>query len=153
MFYLSEGQDDEKLFAREVSKHFSILDLVVLCLSGSQLREAVAENQALRRVEINRQELNSDPIAKRELEDRLTAAEQAQTKLLQELFNSPESNAWFHKGKNQAIKAKRELQTLMSRVLESAYHQSPYIHNELINRDNPTAQANAGRNKLLFAKN
>lgn len=151
LFYLSEGQDDEKLFEKEVSKHFSLLDLVVLCLSGNQLREAVAETQALKRVEINRPELNSDPIAKREFEDRLTAAEQAQATLLQALFDSPESNNWFHEGKRQRIGAKRELQTLMSVVLESAYHKAPIIHNELINRDSPSAQANAGRNKLLLA--
>ena len=151
LFYLSEGQDDEKAFEKEAANHFSMLDLVVLCLSGNQLREAVAETQALKRVEINRQELNSDPVAKRELEDRLTAAEQKQAGLLQSLINSPAVNKWFHEGKNRNVGTKRNLQKLMSEVLKSAFHKAPVIRNELINRDIPSAQANAGRNKLLLA--
>ncbi len=39
----------------------------------------------------------------------------------------------------------------MSSVLEEAYFQAPAIHNELINRDKPSSQANAARNKLLYA--
>lgn len=151
LFFLSGGQDDEKLFLEEVAKYFSELDLVVLCLSGNQLRDAVAETQALQRVQVNRQELHSDPIAKREFEDRLTAAEQSQASLLQALVDSPELNSWFHQGQNKQVSTKRALQGLMSHVLEAAYHQAPLIHNELVNRDNPSAQANAARNKLLLA--
>src|SRR5690606_33980740 len=98
IFYLAAGQDDEKLFREVVSNHFSKLDLVVLCLSGTQLRESVAEVIALKRVEITRQELNIDPVAKREFEDRLTAAEQSEEKLLRNLVDTPEESEWWYKG-------------------------------------------------------
>lgn len=151
IFFLAGGQDDEKLFNSSVSSHFSDLDLVVLCLSGSQLREAVAETQALHRVRINKQELNSDPIAKREFEDRLTAAELSEDALLLALLDNPEANHWYHKGQNKNVVTKRSLQQVMSGVLEEVYSLSPVILNELINRDKPSATANAARNKLLFA--
>ena len=151
IFFLAGGQDDEKLFKKSVANHFSDLDLVVLCLSGSQLREAVAETRALNRVRINRQELNSDPIAKREFEDRLTAAELAEDALLLSLLDNPEANHWFHKGENKEVVNKRSFQQVMSCVLEEVYSKSPIILNELINRDKPSATANAARNRLLFA--
>lgn len=151
IFFLAGGQDDEKLFNKSVSSHFSDLDLVVLCLSGSQLREAVAETQALHRVRISRQELNSDPIAKREFEDRLTAAELSEDVLLLALLDNPEANHWYHKGQNKNVVTKRSLQQVMSGVLEEVYNLSPIILNELINRDKPSSTANAARNKLLFA--
>ena len=150
LFYLADGQDDEKTFNKKVSSNFSKLDVVVLCLNGSQLRDAVTETQALRRVGVNCQELNSDPIAKREHEDRLTAAEQAEDKLLDTLTDTPESFQWFHSGDELAIKNKRQLQASMSSILEKIYDKSPIIHNELINRDKPSAQAVAARNKLLY---
>lgn len=151
VFYLAAAKDDEKLFFDEVVNYFSELDLVVLCLSGMQLRDAVAEAQALNRVQINRLELRSDPVAKREFEDRLTAAEQSEAVLLQALIDTPESNLWFHRGKDRSVKTKRALQEVMSSVLEEVYFQAPAIHNELINRDRPSTQANAARNKLLYA--
>lgn len=151
IFFLAGGQDDEKLFKKSVSNHFSDLDLVVLCLSGGQLREAVAETQALHRVRINRQELNSDPIAKREFEDRLTAAEISEDALLLALLDNPETNHWFHKGENKSVVTKRDLQRIMSGVLEEVYSLSPIILNELINCDKPSATANSARNKLLLA--
>jgi hypothetical protein len=151
IFYLAAAKDDEKLFKQEIVNYFSELDLVVLCLSGMQLRDAVAETQALNRVQVNRLELRSDPVAKREFEDRLTAAEHSEAVLLQALFDTPETNVWFYRGKEKLVRSKRALQELMSSVLEDVYFHAPALHNELINRDRPSSQANAARNKLLYA--
>ena len=123
----------------------------MLCLGGAQLREAVAETQALKRIRSSRQELNSDPVAKREFEDRLTAAEIAEDKLLNELTDQPEQSDWFYNAKQQAVANRRGLQEVLSFVLKSVYNQAPIIHNELINRDKPSSQAAAARNKLLSA--
>ena len=151
IFYLAAGQDDEKAFRKVVSSHFSELDIVVLCLSGSQLREAVAESLALKRVQISSQALNSDPVAKREFEDRFTAAQQSQYSLLQNLIDSPQECEWWHGGKRHRIESKRALQENLSAVLNEVFCKSPVIFNELINRDKPSTQATAARNKLLFA--
>jgi len=151
IFFLAAAQDDERIFLEEVSKFYSKLDVVALCLNGSQLREATAEVLALRQVQIVRQELNSDPVAKREFEDRLTAAEQAESMLLQSLVDLPQENSWYNNGTNLSVSNKRDFQEVLSSVLSKAYNKSPSLHNELINRDRPSAQANAARNKLLFA--
>lgn len=150
LFYLAGGQDDEDLFYKTVSNAFSPLDIIVLCLNGSQLRDAVSETQALRRVGISCQELNGDPIAKREFEDRLTAAEIAEDKLLQDLTDRPQEALWYHKGKQITVRNKRQLQESLSSILKDVYNKAPSIHNELINRDRPSSQAVAARNKLLY---
>lgn len=151
IFYLASAKDDEELFSKSVVHHYSELDLVALCLNGTQLREATAEVLALRQVQNKRQELNSDPIAKREFEDRLTAAEFAERSLLQRLQERPQECSWYYQSEQYEVGTKRELQELLSWVLEYVYSKSPILHNELINRDRPSAQANAARNKLIEA--
>ncbi len=150
IFFLAGGQDDEALFQDEVREHFSKLDLIALCKNGAQLREAVAECEALKRVQINRHELNADPVAKREYEDRLSLAEQAETFLLQQLVEEPDLSQWYCEGRHYSAHNKRQLQNVMSTVLEAAYDKSPIIDNELINRDRPSSQAAAARNQLLY---
>lgn len=151
LFFLAFGQDDEEIFKNEASEYFSDLDVVVLCLNGAQLREAVSECQALKRVGFSRQELQGDPIAKREYEDRLTAAQQAEEKLLNALIDQPGDSVWCYEGESLNVKNKRQLQDALSTVLEKVYAKAPIIHNELINRDKPSAQAVSARNKLLYS--
>ncbi len=151
IFFLATAQDDEKIFHEQVSKSYSNLDVVGLCLNGTQLRETTAEVIALRQVQIARQELNSDPVAKREFENRLTAAEQTENATLQNLLENPEENVWFSRGKQLSVTHKRDFQENLSLVLNKAYNKAPKLHNELINRDRPSVQANAARNKLLSA--
>ena len=151
IFFLASAKDDEMLFGKSVIKHYSNLDLVALCLNGTQLREATAEVLALRQVQNKRQELNSDPVAKREFEDRFTAAETAERDLLQRLQEQPQECEWYYQSEAYIVNTKRKFQQLLSQVLESVYNKAPLLHNELINRDRPSAQANAARNKLLAA--
>lgn len=151
IFFLAAAKDDEKLFHSSVIQHFSNMDIVALCLNGTQLREATAEVIALRQIQNTRQELNSDPVAKREFEDRLTAAEHSQTLLLQRLLEQPQECLWFNNQEKLSVSNKRSFQEDLSAVLERVYHKAPILHNELINRDRPSSQANAARNKLLEA--
>ncbi len=151
IFYLASDQDDERIFKDKVVNYFSNLDIIALCLNGAQLREAVAETMALKRVAINRQELNADPVAKREFNDRLTAAIQAEDKLLKNLVESPEDSNWYYKGRKHALNSKRDMQEKLSRVLDTVYIKTPRVFNELINRDKPSGQASAARRQLLYA--
>lgn len=151
IFYLAADKADEQLFSSEVVQHFSDLDIVALSLNGAQLREAVAETLALKRVGINKQELNNDAVARREYEDRLAAAELSQSQLLQVLVETPEESVWYHMGQALTISSKRAMQETLSSVLDRVYCKTPKIFNELVNRDSPSAQANAARNKLLYA--
>jgi hypothetical protein len=151
IFYLASDQDDEKIFHQDVRGYFSELDIVALNMNGAQLYESVVENLALQRVQATRQELNSDPVAKREFEDRLAAAETGLGHLLDELIDRPEQASWYHDKDELQIGNKRQMQAVLSQVLEQVYDKMPIIHNELINRDRPSTQANAARNKLLSA--
>ena len=151
LFYLGGDKEDEQIFEKEVCKYFSSLDVVTLCLNGTQLREAVAETQALRQVSEVRPEMHIDPVAKKEFDDRYTAAEVAEGELLSDLLYRPESARWFHNNTDLCVTSKRKLQEELSSLLERVYKESPRIHNELINRDRPSAQAVSARNKLLSA--
>lgn len=151
LFYLAGDKEDEGLFRKQVCNHFSDLDIVALCLNGTQLHEAVAETQALRLVRDSRPELHTDPVAKKEFDDRFTAAELAEAELLNDLLQNPETAVWYHNNIDLDVTSKRKLQEEMSSMLEVAYEKAPRLHNELINRDRPSSQAVSARNKLLAA--
>ena len=151
IFFLVEGQDDQKLFQGKVLEHFSKLDIVVEYLNGSQLREGVAELLALEAVQRSAQELHTDPVAQREFKDRYSAAVQAEQALLDAVTEDPASSEWYWSGTTLNVSSKRSLQHALSTVLENVYKASPIIRNELINRDRPSSQAVAARNKLLMA--
>ena len=151
LFYLAGDKEDEGLFKHQVCNYFTSLDIVALCLNGTQLREAVAETQALRLVRDSRPELHSDPVAKKEFDDRFTAAEMAESELLNDLLQKPEAAVWYHNSIDLNVNSKRGLQEELSAMLEVAYEKAPKLHNELINRDRPSSQAVSARNKLLAA--
>lgn len=49
------------------------------------------------------------------------------------------------------IHSHRDMQELVSAVMDELYHAAPRVANELINRNKPSAQAVAARNKLLLS--
>ncbi|MCR9106002.1 MAG: DUF2791 family P-loop domain-containing protein [Gammaproteobacteria bacterium] len=151
ILFVAGAQDDEKIFREHVAIHFSDLDIVAICKNGSYLRESTAEVLALKYVGESRQELNNDPVAKREFTDRLNAAEVTQASVLAELLERPEESSWYHKGKPLEVASKRGFQEQLSQVLSKVFNRAPELHNELVNRDKPSSQANAGRIKLLHA--
>lgn len=151
IFCLAESTNDLASGRQEVVSYFEKLDIVALCPNGSQLREAVAEVLALHRVEQNCSALQADPIAQREFKDRLAAAERLEDELLLRLVEHPENAQWFWQAEEITVVNKRDLQKELSGILDRIYNLSPQIHNELINRDRPSAQAAAARNKLVVA--
>ena len=151
IFFLAECNNDEEIFDRKVLNHFSELDIVVLCRNGEQLREVVSESLALEEVQRVSQELHSDPVAQREFRDRYASASIKEEEQLSLLFDEPSLSQWFWTGKSFNINSKRELQEMMSTTLKKVYRLSPVVQNELINRDRPSSQANAAKNKLISA--
>ena len=151
IFCLVETLDDKETFHKDIIGHFSEQDLVVLCPNGDQLREATAEVLALQRVQTNRPELHSDPVAMREYKDRLAAAEQNEDKFLSTFIETPETGEWYWQETKLTIHNKRKLQQELSQILDTVYHAAPLFKNELINREKPSAQATAARNKLVAA--
>ena len=151
IFCLVETTDGKEIFHSDIVKYFSDQDVVVLCPNGDRLREASAEVLALQRVQTTRPELHSDPVAMREYKDRLAAAEHSEDKLIHTFIESPETGEWYWQGKRLIIHNKRQMQQELSRILDTIYHAAPEIKNELINREKPSAQAAAARNKLIAA--
>ncbi len=149
IFYLSLGKEDEDIFRNQVKKHFSELDIIAFCKNAESLRDAVSEVEALYKVKISRQELNSDPVASREYYDRLDAAEHSEQTILRDLLDNPHENEWYWSANIIKVRNKRELQEQLSYILEQIYHSAPIILNELINRNKPSSQAVAARSKLL----
>lgn len=148
---LAESQAEIKYFKEHIVHHFGNLDVVTLCQNGSQLREAVAEVLALHMVQINRAELNSDPVALREFKDRLIVAEHIEDQLVSAFFEQPQEGFWYWQGSHLQVNNKRNLQQELSRILDDVYHAGPIFKNELINRDRPSSQAITARNKLVAA--
>ena len=149
IFCLVETRDDKEIFHRDIIAYFSNQDVVVLCHNGDQLREATAEVLALQRVQTNRPELHTDPVAMREYKDRLASAEQHEDGILAAFIETPEIGEWYWKQTKFAVDNKRNLQQELSGILDTVYHLAPVFKNELINREKPSSQATAARNKLV----
>jgi len=151
IIYLAESRGDEGLFGDTVVNRFSALDIVVLCRNGDQLREILAESLALEEIQRSTQALHTDPVAQREFGDRYAAAIAKEEEQISYLIEEPKIGQWFYRAKRLEVTNKRALQEALSSVLKKVYHLSPKIFNELINRDKPSSQANAAKNKLVMA--
>jgi len=149
IFYLVDDASDEQYFDSEIMPSGSPTDLFVKYTDTAQLRSVVSEVLALRAVENNAQELHSDPVAKREFRDYYQAALKRELDYVSVLFEQPQKSDWFWQKKSLEINSKRDFQSSLSNVLGALYQYMPVIKNELINRDKPSSQAAAGRNKLL----
>lgn len=125
--------------------------LGVIVGNPEPLREAVLTVFALLRIQRENALLANDPVAQRELKDRLSAAQKAEAAVITSILENPSQSEWIFQGRTPLIGTKRQLQQKLSEVLDQVYHSAPLLHNELINRDKPSASAIAGRNKLIAA--
>jgi hypothetical protein len=151
LFFLSESQDDIVNFERLVKEHSNPLNIYVLCDNAAQLKAIVTEAIALENIQSERAEIKSDPVAQRELKDRLATIKQTELELLNQYLEQPEVNQWFWQGKRLELATRRALQHQLSTVLETVYDQAPWIKNELVNRNKVSGQANGAKNKLIAA--
>lgn len=151
VFFLAEGQDDCEMFSEKVKTYPDPLTIYVLCDNAPQIKQVVSEAIALEKIQNERAELKSDPVSQRELKDRLQTVKGIELDLLNLYLEQPKSFDWYWKGTQTLLNSKRNLQTLLSRVLETVFSKAPLIKNELINRDKTSGQANAAKNKLVAA--
>lgn len=149
---LAETREQEDLYAeslRELHGYPHLIGAVVA--NASLIRQAVTEVIAFERVQRHSPEIGSDPVAAREIKDRLSVAAEAEQDLLGAILEEPGATKWWWNGAEHDVPSKRGIQTLLSRAIEQTFHKAPHIHSELINRDRPSSTANAARNKLLQA--
>lgn len=149
VFYLVEDDQDGVHFEQKVLLAASQLDILVKYSRTIDLRDAVSELLALRAVEGKAQALHSDPVAQREFRDYYQMALQRESEQISILFEQPQLSEWFWQKRPLTVASKRDFQSALSYVLSELYRDMPVIKNELINRNKPSSQAAAGRNKLL----
>lgn len=106
------------------------------------------ELKALEKVQEDRPELQGDPVARKEISNRLIVL---QNQLESELQNAFSSATWFRAGKKLKQLNQSGLSALASEIAEELYPDSPRIQNELLNRAKPSSNAIAAQNLLLKA--
>ena len=148
VFFLAEIRDDEVAFQRATSTA-GPNEVWALQRNTKTIRVAIADVLALEGVQRSGQELAADPVASREVRERLQAARAAERQILNGLIGNPTQSDWFWRSERLAIASRRDLQQVLSGVMDCVYAQAPIIRNELINRDRLSSQAAAARNKLF----
>lgn len=149
-FFLADTEDEIDSFQKyATSEGVNNLTIFVLCKNSAQIRDAVTEVLALEKIQTENPVIKSDPVAQRELKDRLMTAQYTEDKLLNQMLEHPEQNQWVWNAKKLTIEDKKALQQQLSSILKKIYYKSPIIKNELINRNKTSAQANSAKNKLV----
>ena len=127
--------------------------LIILCAARLDLlRIRAREYAALKKIQKNASELQTDGVARREVRYRVTQAEQLLYISLQDSFElaNNKNDCWIE-GKQETIKNVTEFNSQLSTVCDRIYHKSPKIWNELINRRQLTSQGAKARRELIEA--
>ena len=143
--------DEDLADLPSVLRGLSDCDLAVACTNTDSLRDALIEALAFESVRAHAQGLQGDPVAQHELREQYAMAERRLDEELSRVFEHPGDGRWYWQGQKIPIDDKGDLQRALSRALDDLFGQAPLMRNELINRDQPSSQATAGRNKLLAA--
>lgn len=148
---LANTTDEVILFRQKLIELGNGHTMGVIVGNPESLREAVLTIFALSRIQRENALLANDPVAQRELKDRLAAAQKNETVIIASILEAPNQSEWIAQGRIPLIDNKRQLQQKFSAILDDVYYAAPLLHNELINRDKPSPSAMAGRNKLIAA--
>nr|WP_144054285.1 hypothetical protein [Pleurocapsa sp. PCC 7319] len=127
--------------------------LIILCAAQLDLlRIRAREYAALKKIQINASELQTDGVARREVRYRLAEAEKLLYESLQYAFElTNDSNICWIQGQQVTISSITDFNAELSRVCDRVYQKSPRIWNELINRRVLTSQGAKARRELIEA--
>jgi hypothetical protein len=115
------------------------------------VRNLAMELTAMEWVRRNTPQLQSDAVARRELEGRIAAVEQQLRSQMKRIFSGAEDCIWFDSKGSWKASAPRSLQKRLSANFDRAYNQAPIIKNELINRRIISSAAAGARKSLMQA--
>ena len=101
---------------------------------------------ALDRVKNDHPELAGDPVARREVSARYATAQALLEAKLRQAFDHA---LWFHKDEEPKRYRHLALNHLASDLADRRFEKSPQLHNELLNRQKPSASAVSAQNNLL----
>ncbi|NOY93346.1 MAG: hypothetical protein GXP55_19345 [Deltaproteobacteria bacterium] len=125
--------------------------IVAVPQRSTQLRELARELAALEFVQTNTAALRDDPVARRELDGRITDAERLLRLELQALLTGQGACEWHYGGDRLRIGSARELARRISDICDERYADAPHIHNELLNRRHMSSSATGARRNLMTA--
>ena len=148
VFLLAEGADHEDAF-HAMRRSARPGDVWAVHHDGTAVRTAVADVLALEAVRRDAQELASDPVAAREIRERLDAARIAERATVGRLLGDPSCCEWYRRDRRLDVADRRGLQRELSDVMDRIYDGTPVIRNELVNRNRLSSQGAAARNKLF----
>lgn len=143
----NEGEDDADEIARSAVGAADGFDAVVGISPRSWSIASLAKDLlAVESVSHDRSELQSDPVARREVAARLA---DLQTRLESEIQRTFNSALWHLRYEKSQSFSQSELSGLASDLADNRFEESPIIKSELLNREKPSANAVAAQNALL----
>jgi hypothetical protein len=148
---LPQSKDAQNLFEEKLAALSDGLVVAVVLDAAVKLVETVSEICALERIATSSPQLQGDPIAQREIQDRLQSARLVERDLLEGILGRPADSSWWRKGKPFQVEGAHRLQNGLSTILREEFHGTPEIRNELVNREKPSSTANGARMRLLMA--
>ena len=142
-----ESEEESRQRAREVVAAIGEWDVAIgLSPEGWSFNSLVKELLAVEQVRNTAIHLQGDGVARREVDTRLSALRGQVEAELERAF----ANAVWETPNNQPVCLSRTgLNRLASDLADARFHLSPIIHNELLNRSQPSSNAVAAQNYLL----
>lgn len=116
--------------------------------NGEAIRELSRELLAMGFVKKNRPEHEGDPIARREIDARISIISNQLENYLREAFISAD---WYFNGNLLVNPGKIGLSPLASELADNFFPNTPHIFSELLNRDKLSATISKARRDLLHA--
>jgi hypothetical protein len=130
------------------SSSFTKPILVGLGKNTQGILDACFELAALKRVNDRLVELQTDRVARREIQARISLSQNVITRLVSDAINSA---TWFLDGAEFGKEPGAPLTRLASELSDRVYSQAPPIKNELINRMRPSSNAVGARRLLMHS--
>jgi hypothetical protein len=125
--------------------------LVGLPRNVEEIRGLSFDLAALEWVQSNTPQLQSDPVARRELSGRIAEADRLLRRALGSLLGGANTGTWHHVRGDEVVRSSRDLARVVSDLCDQLFASAPYIHNELLNRRNLSSAAAAARRSLVEA--
>ena len=135
-------REESKRLAQELSHPC----LLALDRSKGKIFDLASELAALERVANRVPEVQSDPVARREIQARISLIS---SQLRAESQINLESAIWYLAGKKIQVAHSHGLSKVASEVSDRVFSCAPVIKNELINRHKPSSNAVAARRVLM----
>jgi len=152
IYWLGDFKDFKKIDGVPI---YTVDEKPVLVICANELKalnHACYEYTALKRINANSRQLQSDSVAKREVSQRLLYTEKILEETLNRSFDITSKDVGTYcLGRRETYKSWSSFQNDLSATLDLTYNRGLRLWNELINRRQLTSQGAAARHKLIAA--